>query len=73
MWISLWIVQTLTGAVLWRRFFKNNKNNDSFDCLLISVLVLPNILFILASITHLTCKLIDYLAGVKNKTKDENR
>ena len=70
--ISLWVVQTLVRAVLWRRFFENNNennnnsnnnNNDGLICFTISAFVLPNIIFLLVFISHLISKLIDFLAG----------
>lgn len=77
--ISLYIVQTLIGAVLWRRFLNNNEdnnnsnnnNNDGFTCLLISAFVLPNIIFLLVFISHLISKLIDFLAGKGTKNKNK--
>lgn len=74
--ISLWVVQTLVGAVLWRKFLNGNEdnntsNNDGLICFTISAFVLPNIIFLLVFISHLISKLIDFLAGnesSKNKT-----
>lgn len=75
MWISLLVVQTLVGAVLWRKYMFDEKETIT-EVLLQNALVAPNILFIVVilfkSVGYLynqLCYFIDYLAGVKNKTE----
>ena len=77
-WISLWIVQTFVGAVLWRRFMYDKKETVT-EVLIQNALVAPNILFIVViffkSLGYLfkqLCYFIDFLAGVKNKTENDN-
>lgn len=77
-WISLWIVQTIVGAVLWRRFMYDKKETVT-EVLIQNALVAPNILFIVViffkSLGYLfkqLCYFIDFLAGVKNKTENDN-
>ena len=76
-WISLWIVQTIVGAVLWRRFMYDKKETVT-EVLIQNALVAPNILFIVViffkSLGYLfkqLCYFIDFLAGVKNKTEEK--
>ena len=78
MWISLWVVQTIVGAVLWRRFMYDKKETVT-EVLIQNALVAPNILFIVViffkSLGYLfkqLCYFIDFLAGVKNKTENDN-
>ena len=77
MWISLYVVQTLVGAVLWRRFMYDKKETVT-EVLIQNALVAPNIFFIVViffkSLGYLfkqLCYFIDFLAGVKNKTEEE--
>ncbi len=74
-WISLWIVQTIVGAVLWRRFMYDKKETVT-EVLIQNALVAPNILFIVViffkSLGYLfkqLCYFIDFLAGVKKTEK----
>ena len=67
-WISLWIVQTIVGAVLWRRFMYDKKETVT-EVLIQNALVAPNILFIVViffkSLGYLfkqLCYFIDFLA-----------
>ena len=76
MWISLWVVQTLVGAVLWRRYMYDEKETIT-EVLLLNALVISNIVFIFVilfkSVGFLykqICYFIDYLAGVK-KTEEK--
>ena len=74
-WISLYILQTLVGTVLWRKYMYDKEESTS-EVLFLNALVLMNIIFIVAiffkSVGYLykqLCYFIDYLAGVKNKTE----
>ena len=80
MWISLYVVQTIVGAVLWRKYFnvKGNVGESTEDCLLMSAIVIINcislVFLIFYGIKYLFKQLIiliDFLAGVKNKTEEE--
>lgn len=82
-WISLYIVQTIVGAVLWRKYFFTDDYDDG-DCEShelgvrslfvgsISLIVVP----IMIGCYSLMClyvyvgNFISFLAGVKNKTDD---
>lgn len=66
-WISLWIVQTIVGAVLWRRL-TTNQDANALNCLILSAFMIANILLLLVPLLVF----IDYLAGVKNKIEDDN-
>lgn len=75
MWISLWALQTLVGAVLWRKY-KYNKKESIHEVLLLNAIPIINIFIVIyllfKSIGYLykqLCYLIDYLAGVKNENK----
>ena len=77
-WISLWIVQTLVGTVLWRKSMYDAKETIT-EVLLQNALVIQNVVFIFIilfkSIGYLynqLCYFIDFLAGVKNKTENDN-
>ena len=77
MWISLWIVQTIVGAVLWRKYMYDAKETIT-EVLLQNALVIQNVVFIFIilfkSIGYLynqLCYFIDFLAGVKNKETEE--
>ena len=77
-WISLWIVQTLVGTVLWRKYMYDAKETIT-EVLLQNALVIQNVVFIFIilfkSIGYLynqLCYFIDFLAGVKNKTENDN-
>ena len=76
-WISLWIVQTIVGAVLWRKYMYDAKETIT-EVLLQNALVIQNVVFIFIilfkSIGYLynqLCYFIDFLAGVKNKETEE--
>ena len=80
MWISLYVVQTIVGAVLCRKYFnvKGNVGESTEDCLLMSAIVIINcislVFLIFYGIKYLFKQLIiliDFLAGVKNKTEEE--
>ena len=78
MWISLWVVQTIVGAVLWRRFMYDKKETVT-EVLIQNALVVPNIFFIVViffkSLGYLfkqLCYFIDFLAGVKRQKKNDN-
>ena len=77
MWISLWIVQTFVGAVLWRKFMYDEKETIT-EVLIQNALVAPNIIFIVVvffkSLGYLykkLCYFIDFLASVK-KTEEND-
>lgn len=77
-WISLWVVQTLVGAVLWRKYMYDEKETIT-EVLLQNALVAPNILFIVViffrSVGYLykqLCCSIDFLAGVKKTEENDN-
>ena len=44
MWISLYVVQTIVGAVFYRKYFnvKGNVGESPEDCLLMSAVVIVN-------------------------------
>ena len=76
-WISLWIVQTLVGAVLWRKYMYG-RSESIHEVLFLNALLLINIFIVIVllfkSIGYLynqLCYFIDFLAGVKNKTEEE--
>ena len=80
MWISLYVVQTIVGAVFYRKYFnvKGHVEESTEDCLLMSAIVIINcislVLLIFYEIEYLFKQLIiliDFLAGVKNKTEEE--
>lgn len=54
MWISLWIVQTFVGAVLWRKLVFNKEQDYSVNINLLSFLfsaiLIPNIAMLFAFI-----------------------
>ena len=77
-WISLWIVQTLVGAVLWRKCMYD-RSESVHEVLFLNALLLINIFIVIVllfkSIGYLynqLCYFIDFLAGVKNKTENDN-
>ena len=77
MWISLYVVQTLVGAVFYRIYF-NDVEDSTEGYLLMSAIVIINcislVLLIFYGIEYLSKQLIiliDFLAGVKNKTEEE--
>lgn len=65
-WISLWVIQTLIGAVLWRRL-TTSQDANALNCLILSALIIPNILLLLVPLLVF----IDFLAGVKNKIEEK--
>ena len=72
MWISLYVVQTLVGAVFYRIF--NDVEESTEDCLLMSAIVIINcislVFLIFYGIKYLFKQLIiliDFLAGKKIK------
>ena len=76
MWISLYVVQTLVGAVFYRIYFnvKGNVGESPEDCLLMSAVVIVNcislVFLIFYGIKYLFKQLIiliDFLAGKKKK------
>lgn len=76
MWISLWIIQTLVGAVLWRKY-KYDEQESIDKVILYNLAVIFNIMILIyllfKCIGYLykqLCYFIDYLAGVKNKTEE---
>ena len=67
-WISLYIIQTLAGAVLWRKYAPKEgywRVDSGLLALTQSSLVIPSIVGLIIMLGWL----IDYLAGVKNKTE----
>ena len=77
MWISLYVVQTLVGAVFYRIYF-NGVEDSTEGYLLMSAIVIINcislVLLIFYGIEYLFKQLIiliDFLAGVKNKTEEK--
>ena len=78
MWISLYVVQTLVGAVFYRIYF-NDVEESTEDCLLTSAIVIINcitlVFLIFYGIKYLFKQLIiliDFLLCVKNKTERKN-
>ena len=76
-WISLYILQTLVGAVLWRKFMYSEKDSVS-EVLFLNALLITNIFMVMfllfKSIDYLfkqLCYFIDFLAEVKNKTEEK--
>ena len=68
MWISLWTVQTIVGAVLWRRYAPKEgtwRVESGLLAIVPSILVLPNIYMIFVYFFKFLDWGIDYLAGVK--------
>ena len=73
MWISLWVVQTIVGAVLWRKYApKEGKWRIDSGLLGIvpSCLILPNVYMIIVYFLKFLDSTIDFLAGVK-KTEEK--
>ncbi len=75
MWVSLWILQTFIGAVLWRKY--GNTADSTINILGWSSLVFLNVIglawLIVLGINFLfekLCLFIDFLAGKKNKTEE---
>ena len=73
MWISLYVVQTLVGAVFYRIYF-NDVEESTEDCLLTSAIVIINcislVFLIFYGIKYLFKQLIiliDFLAGKRIK------
>lgn len=75
MWISLYVIQTLVGAVFYRKYFssKGNFGESTEACLIISATIVVNwisLVFLLCYGVEYLFKqvviFIDYLAGVKN-------
>ena len=71
-WISLWVVQTILGAVLWRKYMYD-REESVHEVLFLNALLLINIFMVMfllfKSIDYLfkqLCYFIDFLAGVKN-------
>ena len=67
-WGSLWVVQTLIGAVLWKKFAFGK---DTEWALFYSATIFMNIAGLIALIFIHSCYFIDFLAGVKNKTEEK--
>ena len=65
-WISLWIVQTLVGAVLWKKFAFGK---DTEWALFYSATIFMNIAGLIALIFIHSCYFIDFLASVKKTEK----
>ena len=77
-WISLWVVQTILGAILWRKYMYD-REESVHEVLFLNALLLINIFIVIVllfkSIGYLynqLCYFIDFLAGVKNKTENDN-
>ena len=67
-WISLYIIQTLVGAVLWRKYAPKEgcwRLDSGLLALTPSCLVIPNIIGLFIMLGWL----IDYFAGIKNKDR----
>ena len=74
-WISLWVVQTILGAILWRKYMYD-REESVHEVLFLNALLLINIFIVIVllfkSIGYLynqLCYFIDFLAGVKNKNR----
>lgn len=74
MWISLWVVQTIVGAVFYRKYFnsKGHVGESPEACLFMSAVVIVNcislVFLLFYGIEYLFKQLvilIDFLAGVK--------
>ena len=85
MWISLWIVQTILGAVLWRKYFFTDDYNDgdceshelgfkSFVFGMFSIAIVPCFIVVYLYMYGYVSlgEFINFLAGVKNKTENDN-
>ena len=84
MWISLWIVQTFVGAVLWRKYFFTDDYNDgnceshelgfkSFVFGMFSIAIVPCFIIVylfMYGYVYLG-EFIDFLASVK-KTEEND-
>ena len=78
MWISLYVVQTLVGAVLWRKYMYD-RSASVHDALFLNALLLITIFIVIVLLLRSRGDLynrrwyfIDFVAGVKNKTEDDN-
>ena len=66
MWIGLYVLQTLTGAVLMRRFWINDdKEGSGLYCIFLSGILFLNIFFLVVFIIGLIDTFVDFLAGKK--------
>ena len=68
-WISLYVVQTIVGAVLWRKYAPKEgfyRIENGLWALFAGSLVISNLVGLLIMLGWF----IDFLAGVKNKTDD---
>jgi hypothetical protein len=75
MWISLYVVQTIVGAVLWRKYAPKEgtwRIDSGLLGIVPSCLILPNVYMIIVYFFKFLDNTIDYLAGVKNKTEIKN-
>ncbi len=73
-WISLYIVQTFVGAVLWRKCAPKEgtwRIDSGLLGIVPSCLILPNVYMIIVYFFKFLDNTIDYLAGVKNKTEEK--
>ena len=73
-WISLYVVQTLVGAVLWRKHAPKEgtwRIDSGLLGIVPSCLILPNVYMIIVYFFKFLDNTIDYLAGVKNKTEEK--
>lgn len=84
-WISLWVVQTIVGAVLWRKYFftedycggdyESHELGIKSLCFgAISLVVVPIMLccYSFMALYVYTGDFISFLAGVKNKTEEND-
>ena len=84
-WISLYVVQTIVGAVLWRKYFFTDDYDDgnyeshelgirSLFVRSISLIVVPIMIgcYSLMYLYVYVGNFISFLAGVKNKTENDN-
>ena len=74
MWISLYIVQTLVGAVLWRKYAPKEgtwRVDSGLLGIVPSCLILPNIYMATIYFLKFLDNIIDFLAGVKNKAEEK--
>lgn len=62
MWISAYIIQTLIGAVLWK---KNVFGKDTEWALFYSATIFMNMAGLIALLFIYSCYFIDFLAGKK--------
>ena len=66
-WISLYVIQTLVGAVLWRKYVTSGiwRVDSGLLALVPSGLIIPNVIALIILFLRWLDRFIDFLAGKK--------